>query len=222
MKRYICSVCGYVYEEKAGIPGAGIAPGTAWQALPTAWVCPLCGAPKSAFREDAALSVSSAVTRQAAPPQEDKLHQMSFAELSALCSNLAKGCEKQYLAREAELYNRLAAYYKACAPDGTEGTVQALAAGTQADLETGFAPAWAAAKQQADRGALRVLTWSEKATRMLDALLARYQNEGGAFMENTNVYVCDICGFIYIGDEPPAICPVCKVPSLKILQVQRG
>ncbi len=32
---------------------------------------------------------------------------------------------------------------------------------------------------------------------------------------------CEICGFVYIGDIPPDICPVCKVPSFKITPVQK-
>ncbi|WP_334290398.1 rubredoxin-like domain-containing protein [Lacrimispora saccharolytica] len=31
-----------------------------------------------------------------------------------------------------------------------------------------------------------------------------------------------MCGFVYIGDDVPAICPVCKVPSLKITQIPKG
>ena len=34
--------------------------------------------------------------------------------------------------------------------------------------------------------------------------------------------VCDICGFIYIGDDPPEFCPVCKVPGHMILRIQGG
>jgi len=51
MKQYICSVCGFIYDEAAGIPEDGIAPGTLWPALPEDWVCPLCGAGKSEFEE---------------------------------------------------------------------------------------------------------------------------------------------------------------------------
>lgn len=38
MKKYVCSICGYVYDEAAGIPSAGIAPGTLWENLPDDWV----------------------------------------------------------------------------------------------------------------------------------------------------------------------------------------
>ena len=40
--------------------------------------------------------------------------------------------------------------------------------------------------------------------------------------ENTNVFVCTICGFIYIGDNPPQLCPVCKVPSWKFEKIEEG
>lgn len=51
MKQYICSVCGFVYDEAAGIPEDGIAAGTVWADIPEDWVCPLCGAAKSEFTE---------------------------------------------------------------------------------------------------------------------------------------------------------------------------
>lgn len=49
MKQYICSVCGFVYDEAAGIPGDGIKPGTTWEQLSDSWTCPTCGASKSEF-----------------------------------------------------------------------------------------------------------------------------------------------------------------------------
>ena len=49
MRKYACDVCGYVYDPKLGDPDGGIAPGTAWEAIPENWVCPVCGARKSMF-----------------------------------------------------------------------------------------------------------------------------------------------------------------------------
>lgn len=40
-------------------------------------------------------------------------------------------------------------------------------------------------------------------------------------LENASIYVCDICGFLYIGEGPPEICPVRKVPNFKMIQVER-
>jgi rubredoxin len=49
MKKYVCSICGYVYDPSAGDPENGVAPGTAFENLPDPWVCPVCGAAKSEF-----------------------------------------------------------------------------------------------------------------------------------------------------------------------------
>ena len=52
MKKYVCSVCGYVYDEEIGDPDNGIAAGTLFEDLPDDFVCPLCGVSKEEFVED--------------------------------------------------------------------------------------------------------------------------------------------------------------------------
>jgi len=47
--KYICQVCGYVYDEDLGDLDAGIAPGTKFEDLPEDFYCPLCGATKDMF-----------------------------------------------------------------------------------------------------------------------------------------------------------------------------
>ena len=49
MKKYQCTVCGYVYDEAKGCPDQEIAPGTKWEDVPDDFVCPECGAAKDAF-----------------------------------------------------------------------------------------------------------------------------------------------------------------------------
>jgi rubredoxin len=49
MKKYVCSVCGYVYDPAQGDPDNGVASGTAWEDVPEDWVCPVCGAGKDDF-----------------------------------------------------------------------------------------------------------------------------------------------------------------------------
>jgi len=49
MKKYVCKVCGYEYDPAVGDPDSGIAPGTAFEDIPSDWVCPVCGAEKDAF-----------------------------------------------------------------------------------------------------------------------------------------------------------------------------
>ena len=52
MKKYVCDVCGYVYDPAVGDPDGGIAPGTAFEDIPEDWVCPICGVGKGDFSED--------------------------------------------------------------------------------------------------------------------------------------------------------------------------
>ncbi|OGQ94482.1 MAG: Rubredoxin [Deltaproteobacteria bacterium RIFOXYD12_FULL_57_12] len=52
MERYVCQVCGYVYDPEQGDPESGIKPGTAFADLPDDWTCPVCGASKSDFEKE--------------------------------------------------------------------------------------------------------------------------------------------------------------------------
>jgi rubredoxin len=49
MKVWECAVCGFIYDEAAGIPEEGIPAGTRWEDIPDTWICPDCGAGKSVF-----------------------------------------------------------------------------------------------------------------------------------------------------------------------------
>ena len=51
MKKYECTICGFVYDEAIGDPDNGIAPGTKWEDLPEDYTCPLCGVGKEDFQE---------------------------------------------------------------------------------------------------------------------------------------------------------------------------
>ena len=51
MKKYVCNICGYVYDPEAGDPDGGIEPGTAFEDIPDGWVCPVCGVGKDQFSE---------------------------------------------------------------------------------------------------------------------------------------------------------------------------
>jgi flavin reductase (DIM6/NTAB) family NADH-FMN oxidoreductase RutF/rubredoxin len=50
--RYVCSVCGYVYDPIKGDPDNGVPPGTKFEDLPQSWTCPVCGADKSKFEKE--------------------------------------------------------------------------------------------------------------------------------------------------------------------------
>lgn len=49
MKKYQCTVCGYIYDEEQGCPDQGIAPGTKWEDVPEDFTCPECGVAKDMF-----------------------------------------------------------------------------------------------------------------------------------------------------------------------------
>ena len=48
-KTWMCLICGWIYDEAAGLPDDGIAAGTPWAQVPMNWVCPECGARKEDF-----------------------------------------------------------------------------------------------------------------------------------------------------------------------------
>jgi rubredoxin len=48
-KTWMCLICGWVYDEEAGLPDEGIAAGTLWEDVPMNWTCPECGARKEDF-----------------------------------------------------------------------------------------------------------------------------------------------------------------------------
>ena len=207
--KYICQICGYVYDDaKEKVPFAE---------LPDDWKCPLCGAAKSDFKPEANGDEKKVVT--AMEPMEADLEKLSAGQLAALCSNLARGCEKQYKQKEADLFKQLADYFTAVVPAVNDASVEKLAKELQTDAEN-YAAVRATADANADRGAARVCVWGEKVTRMLSSLVNRYLNEGEAMLKDTNIWVCTTCGFVYIGDTPPELCPVCKVPDWKFEKIE--
>ena len=48
-KQFICRACGFIYDEMAGDPDGGLAPGTRYDDIPDDWACPLCGVSKRDF-----------------------------------------------------------------------------------------------------------------------------------------------------------------------------
>ena len=207
--KYICQICGYVYDDaKEKVP---------FEELPDDWKCPLCGAAKSDFKPEANGDEKKVVT--AIEPMDADLEKLSAGQLAALCSNLARGCEKQYKQEEADLFKQLADYFTAVVPAVNDASVEKLAKELQTDADN-YAAVRATADANADRGAARVCVWGEKVTRMLSSLVNRYLNEGEAMLKDTNIWVCTTCGFVYIGDTPPELCPVCKVPNWKFEKIE--
>ena len=231
--RYICQICGYVYDDaKEKVP---------FDALPDNWKCPLCGALKSDFKPEsvpqtpppgtaanptadqnpAAPAAAPAPTRAtpANPSSPADLKKLSPGQLSALCSNLARGCEKQYKSTEAGLFRELADYFASVTPAIQDAKVETVASLLQADIDS-YGGVRATADEAGDRGAARICVWGEKVTRMLSSLVNRYLREGEAMLQDTEIWVCTVCGFIYIGNDAPELCPVCKVPAWKFEKIE--
>lgn len=206
--KYVCQICGYVYDETREK--------TPFEQLPADWKCPLCGAAKTDFKPEA--SGGEKVKSVAAPIKAD-LVELSAGQLAALCSNLARGCEKQYKEEEAGLFREIAEYFTAAVPPVPDPTVEKLAADLREDAEN-YASVRATVDADGDRGAARVCVWGEKVTRMLSSLVNRYLTEGERMLESTSIWVCSVCGFVYIGDQAPELCPVCKVPAWKFEKVE--
>lgn len=201
MKEYICTVCGYVHKTDGE--------------LPQDFICPLCGAGRDAFKLKEENNAQTAIEK----PHMEK--ELSAMEMSIICSNLARGCEKQYLPKESENFKKLSEFFRSKAQPEDMASYEKLLELIEQDLSSGFPYGNIVAGKQPDRGALRCQVWAEKVTRMLQSLLLRYRTEGDKMLENTGVYVCTVCGFVYVGNEPPKLCPVCKVPDWKFEKVER-
>ncbi len=51
MDKYVCTICGYVYDPELGDPDNDVASGTKWEDVPDDWECPVCGASKDDFEK---------------------------------------------------------------------------------------------------------------------------------------------------------------------------
>ena len=52
MERYVCIVCGYIYDPADGDPENEVDPGTAFEDLPEGWTCPACGVGVEHFEKE--------------------------------------------------------------------------------------------------------------------------------------------------------------------------
>lgn len=208
MKKYRCVICGYIYDEtKEKVK---------FEDLPDDWTCPLCGSPKSAFEE--VIEVEPQKEEIVEEEEEDDLRSLTNEEITYICSNLAKACEKEYKEEEQNLFAELATYFEEKTKE-VPGTIEDIKEANKQERKE-MESAMNMADKNSDRGAKRVLTWATKTSNMMKIILENYEKKGLDYIKNTKIWVCDICGFIYIGEEPPKVCPVCKVPSFKILEVK--
>jgi len=226
MTKYKCTICGYVYDEAIGDPDSGIAPGTKWEDIDDDWSCPLCGASKCDFvliddtlSKPVKASASSVVEFDG--ENADDMAELSVYELGVLCSSMSKACSKQYLNDESQAFKDLSRYFLQKGKSTNVERIETLLPLINDDLNSDYPMCLQTAEACKDRGALRVSVWGEKVTRMLFSILNRFEKNGAGMLEKTNVFVCEACGFIYVGEEAPEICPVCKVPRTRINAIGR-
>lgn len=219
--KYVCTVCGYIYDDAEHE--------TPFESLPDDWKCPLCKAPKSLFEkveEQESKPVvkekatSNASIKEIKTSEDEDLIPLNAGELSILFSNLARGCEKQYKEEAKACFDELASYFEDLVPDDNDANLGQLANLIQKDLDSEYANLKSKAEAASDRGTLRIVTWGDKVTRIAKSLIDRYLKEGDAFLSNTELYICTVCGFLYVGDNPPETCPVCRVPSWKFEKIK--
>ena len=150
---------------------------------------------------------------------------VSLSMISLFLSNFGEACEKQRRPRMAKLFGILARSYEIQAINGVkQADVNQLLKDFQEslgdDLEQHYPVVETMAREQGNRGVLRMKTWGAKVTTIQNSLIKRYQKSGKALLkEGQKLYVCGACGFIGVGTEPPAVCPVCKAPAARFYAV---
>lgn len=219
MKNYSCSICGYNYIEKSE---------NQFESLPSNWECPICNASKKAFIVQ---NENNTIENENIEPtnysintnsKDNALSNFSNLEISVICSNLAKGCEKQYLLNESLIFSELADCFKQKTNNIPIENIEKLLSFVNADIENNIQSAMDISSKQKDRGAMRALTWSSKVSLIQKSLLNRYLESGEEFLTDKKIYVCSICGFIHIGNELPDLCPVCKVTNKKFDEIKEN
>ena len=118
---------------------------------------------------------------------------------------------------EKDLFKELSKYYEELESDKT-GSLDDVINMVNSDINS-FSKAMEVFSKYDDRGAKRVVNWASKSTNIMKVIIDTYKEKGIDYIKNNKIWVCDICGFIYVGDNPPKVCPVCRVPSVKILEV---
>lgn len=141
-------------------------------------------------------------------------------EMSIICSNLARGCEKQYLPQQADDFRKLAEFFRSKAAPVEEASTAKLLELIEKDLSVGYPYGNAIAGEKPDRGGLRCQVWSEKVTRMLQSLLTRYESEGDKMLENTGV-CAEACPSSAISMVPKELPPQ-QPKEEKVVEALRG
>lgn len=138
--------------------------------------------------------------------------------LPAVFSNLSKAAEKQQEAEIANLFSTLSGLVL----DRTEatGTLDEIRSALVEDGETGYQRVREGGERDGDRGVLRAAKWGEKVNTAQRSLIDRFASKGDELLEGKSLFVCEACGFVFVGTDAPPVCPVCKAPSGRFTEVK--
>ncbi|HAK47053.1 MAG TPA: hypothetical protein DCO79_14195 [Spirochaeta sp.] len=142
---------------------------------------------------------------------EQNIHE----SLPVIFSNLQKASEKQQNYDSAEHFGKLSEKYYQDAVSGDLRTIKDMIVtdiSSMADIQS-------LAGENGDRGILRALRWGGKVAAIQKSLIDRYLSKGEALTEGKEIFLCEACGFIFLGNAVPGLCPVCKAPSSRFTKV---
>ena len=137
--------------------------------------------------------------------------------LPVILSNLQKAAEKQQEPVVAGAFAAMESEYDK--GSSNVKSFSALKGLVSSDLSEVYPSLQGAAADIGDRGAMRALRWGQKVTAIQKSLIDRYETKGEALLEGKSLFVCEACGFIFLGDVAPDVCPVCKAPSSRFIKV---
>jgi rubrerythrin len=198
-----------VKEYKCGICSYKLSTGKRPNDLPADWYCPDCKAGKDAL--ELIVEVKVELILDSNLPED-----LAPGQLSALFGNLAKGCEKQYRTDEKELFQALSDYYNGTIINEPGNGYDELDSLLGEETATKFPAAMEDTRSFGDRGALRALTWCKRSTLMVRSLLKTKAETLAMIKGGKSVHVCQICGYVSVGDDAPERCLACGVPKNKI------
>ncbi|MBI9104016.1 MAG: rubrerythrin family protein [Spirochaetales bacterium] len=137
---------------------------------------------------------------------------------AVIFSNLAKASEKQMDSPKAVEFSRLSeeSWCKSTSDDGLEVLMKRM----EESLAGDYPGIQKDAEALGDRGVQRALKWGQKVTMLQKTLIGRFLSGGESIMDNKDLYICEACGFIFLGAEVPAQCPVCKAPETRFSKIK--
>lgn len=138
--------------------------------------------------------------------------------ISPILTNLAKAAEKQLNPDKSKKFQALASSFSETSELPVD--FSSIEESLQEKLQTEYPVIQEKAAGLQDRGVLRAYTWGKKVTSIQKSLIHRYGQTGEALLEGKNIYICEACGFISLGEKTPDLCPICKAPKKRFSMVK--